>query len=166
MRKKSTRFLSAALAACMMLSVVPVGAFAAAPAAASAESGVSVQDEEQEIRLTGGETITDEKIAEDGSNGVYTLSGEYSNGITIAATQPVTLNLKDTVTGKISKKPLLNVTGTGTVTVNGNDGAFEVKYYSDECASFLEVDNAAADVTVEGGKYSYPFTSYYGKAFF
>ena len=30
MRKKSTRLLSAALAACMMLSVLPVGAFAAA----------------------------------------------------------------------------------------------------------------------------------------
>ena len=29
MRKKSTRLLSAALAACMMLSVLPVGAFAA-----------------------------------------------------------------------------------------------------------------------------------------
>ena len=31
MRKKSTRLLSAALAACMMLSVLPVGAFAAEP---------------------------------------------------------------------------------------------------------------------------------------
>ena len=30
MRKKSTRLLSAALAVCMMLSVLPVGAFAAA----------------------------------------------------------------------------------------------------------------------------------------
>ena len=43
MRKKSTRLLSAALAACMMLSVLPVGAFAAAPAAASTESAVSTQ---------------------------------------------------------------------------------------------------------------------------
>lgn len=31
MRKKSTRLLSAALAVCMMLSVLPVGAFAAEP---------------------------------------------------------------------------------------------------------------------------------------
>ena len=38
MRKKSTRFLSAALAVCMMLSVLPVGAFAAEP-----ENSVSVQ---------------------------------------------------------------------------------------------------------------------------
>ena len=43
MRKKSTRLLSAALAVCMMLSALPVGAFAAQPAAASAESSVSTQ---------------------------------------------------------------------------------------------------------------------------
>lgn len=43
MRKKSTRLLSAALAACMMLSVLPVGAFAAEPGAAEPENGVSAQ---------------------------------------------------------------------------------------------------------------------------
>lgn len=41
MRKKSTRLLSAALAVCMMLSVLPVGAFAAEPGAAEQENGVS-----------------------------------------------------------------------------------------------------------------------------
>ena len=50
MRKKSTRFLSAALAACMMVSVLPVGAFAAAPAAASTESAVSTQAEEEFVQ--------------------------------------------------------------------------------------------------------------------
>ena len=43
MRKKSTRLLSAALAACMMLSVLPVGAFAAEPGAEEQENGVSAQ---------------------------------------------------------------------------------------------------------------------------
>ena len=43
MRKKSTRLLSAALAACMMLSVLPVGAFAAAPGAEEQENGASAQ---------------------------------------------------------------------------------------------------------------------------
>ena len=43
MRKKSTRLLSAALAVCMMLSVLPVGAFAAEPGAAEQENGVSAQ---------------------------------------------------------------------------------------------------------------------------
>ena len=43
MRKKSTRLLSAALAACMMLSVLPVGAFAAEPGAEEQENGASAQ---------------------------------------------------------------------------------------------------------------------------
>ena len=51
MRKKSTRLLSAALAACMMLSALPVGAFAAAPAAASTESAVSTQAEEDAVAI-------------------------------------------------------------------------------------------------------------------
>ena len=51
MRKKSTRFLSAALAACMMVSALPVGAFAAEPAAASAESSVSTQAEEDAVAI-------------------------------------------------------------------------------------------------------------------
>ena len=42
MRKKSTRLLSAALAVCMMLSVLPVGAFAAEPGT-EPENGVSAQ---------------------------------------------------------------------------------------------------------------------------
>ena len=43
MRKKSTRLLSAALAVCMMLSVLPVGAFAAEPGAEEQENGASAQ---------------------------------------------------------------------------------------------------------------------------
>ena len=44
MRKKSTRLLSAALAACMMLSVLPVGAFAAEPGTEPENgNGVSAQ---------------------------------------------------------------------------------------------------------------------------
>ena len=51
MRKKSMRLISAALAACMMVSVLPVGAFAAAPAAASTESAVSTQVEEDAVAI-------------------------------------------------------------------------------------------------------------------
>lgn len=43
MRKKSTRLLSAALAVCMMLSALPVGAFAAEPGAEEQENGASAQ---------------------------------------------------------------------------------------------------------------------------
>lgn len=45
MRKKSTRLLSAALAVCMMLSALPVGAFAAEPGAEEQENGASAQAE-------------------------------------------------------------------------------------------------------------------------
>ena len=51
MRKKSTRLLSAALAVCMMLSVLPVGAFAAEPGAEEQESGVSAQAEEDAVAI-------------------------------------------------------------------------------------------------------------------
>ena len=51
MRKKSTRLLSAALAVCMMASTLPVSAFAAQPAAASAESSVSTQAEEDAVAI-------------------------------------------------------------------------------------------------------------------
>lgn len=43
MRKKGTRLLSAALAVCMMLSALPVGAFAAEPGAEEQENGASAQ---------------------------------------------------------------------------------------------------------------------------
>lgn len=43
MRKKSTRLLSAALAVCMMLSALPVGAFAVEPGAEEQENGASAQ---------------------------------------------------------------------------------------------------------------------------
>ena len=51
MRKKSTRLLSAALAVCMMLSVLPVGAFAAEPGAEEPENGVSAQAEEDAVAI-------------------------------------------------------------------------------------------------------------------
>lgn len=51
MRKKSTRLLSAALAVCMMLSVLPVGAFAAAPGAEEQENGASAQAEEDAVAI-------------------------------------------------------------------------------------------------------------------
>lgn len=50
MRKKSTRLLSAALAVCMMLSALPVGAFAAEPGAAEPENGASAQAEEEFVQ--------------------------------------------------------------------------------------------------------------------
>lgn len=53
MRKKSTRLLSAALAACMMLSVLPVGAFAAEPGAEEQENGASAQADSVDSEFVG-----------------------------------------------------------------------------------------------------------------
>ena len=53
MRKKSTRLLSAALAVCMMLSVLPVGAFAAEPGAEEQENGVSAQADAVDSEFVG-----------------------------------------------------------------------------------------------------------------
>ena len=52
MRKKSTRLLSAALAACMMLSVLPVGAFAAEPGT-EPENAVTAQEEVHTLNKNG-----------------------------------------------------------------------------------------------------------------
>ena len=69
MRKKSTRLLSAALAVCMMLSVLPVGAFAAEPGAAEPENGVSAQADA---------AVPGKKITE---GGTYTMEkGVYLDG--------------------------------------------------------------------------------------
>lgn len=53
MRKKSTRLLSAALAVCMMLSALPVGAFAAEPGAAEQENGASAQADSVDSEFVG-----------------------------------------------------------------------------------------------------------------
>lgn len=53
MRKKSTRLLSAALAVCMMLSVLPVGAFAAEPGAEEQENGASAQADPVDSEFVG-----------------------------------------------------------------------------------------------------------------
>lgn len=53
MRKKSTRLLSAALAVCMMLSVLPVGAFAAEPGAEEQENGASAQADSVDSEFVG-----------------------------------------------------------------------------------------------------------------
>ena len=54
MRKKSTRLLSAALAVCMMLSVLPVGAFALEVGAADPAAAVSEQEAATPYHLDGG----------------------------------------------------------------------------------------------------------------
>ena len=96
MRKKSTRLLSAALAACMMLSVLPVGAFAAEPGT-EPENTATAQEETVGYPLKGGERINKEFIVAHGNT--YTIGGEetYQNPITIDTNQDVTIKFINNV---------------------------------------------------------------------
>ena len=94
MRKKSTRLLSAALAACMMLSVLPVGAFAAEPGT-EPENAVTAQEEVHTLNKNG-DNIT--------SGGTYTMEGGPYTG-------PITVNVQD------DKDVIINITGSVTTSI-------------------------------------------------
>ena len=153
MRKKSTRLLSAALAACMMLSVLPVGAFAAEPGT-EPENGNGVSAQAEETLPFAGKEITE--------GGTYTMEGgEY--------TGPITVNVQD------GKDVIINITGSvttsiedmlikvvkGHVTINGGNNVTventrEEKGYSDGIGYVLiglssKDDNTT--VEINGGTY-------------
>ena len=96
MRKKSTRLLSAALAVCMMLSVLPVGAFALEVGAADPAAAVSEQEAATPYHLDGSKKIDidEDFIKEHGST--YTIGGEetYQYPITIDTNKDVTVTIK------------------------------------------------------------------------
>ena len=155
MRKKSLRFISAALAVSMMASTLPVGAFALEVGAADPAATVSEQKAAKSHRLEGGEII-----GEDVANGaVYTLSGNYSRGISITTSKDITINIEGevTITG-VAK--FLDVTGTGKVTINGTkEGANQKIKMTTNCrevggdTGIVYLDAAGADVTCNGGDY-------------
>ena len=100
MRKKSTRLLSAALAVCMMLSVLPVGAFALEVGAADPAAAVSEQKAATPYHLDGDKDkiiINEGFIAKHGNT--YTIGGEetYQYPITIDTNQEVTIKFINNV---------------------------------------------------------------------
>ena len=156
MRKKSLRFISAALAVSMMASTLPVGAFALEVGAGETTATVSEQKAATSHRLEGGEII-----GEGVANGtVYTLSGNYTQGISITTSKDITINIEGevTVTG-VAK--FLDVTGTGKVTINGTkDGADQKIKMTTDCnvmntgdTGVVYLEAAGADVTCNGGDY-------------
>ena len=157
MRKKSLRFISAALAVSMMASTLPVGAFALEVGAGETTAAVSEQKAATSHRLGGGEIIGEGLVETYGT--VYTLSGNYTQGITIETKQDITINIEGevTVTGVVK---FLHVTGTGKVTINGTKDGVDQKIKM--TTNFGEVggdtgivylDAAGADVTCNGGDY-------------
>ena len=155
MRKKSTRLLSAALAACMMLSVLPVGAFAAEPGT-EPENAVTAQEEAQTLPKTGG-SIT--------SGGTYTMEGgEY--------TGPITVNVQDgndviiNITGHVttSIKDVLIEVVNGQVKINGDGATVEniregLGSYHGIGSALIALSSTDNNTTVEinGGTYSNKF---------
>ena len=95
MRKKSTRLLSAALAVCMMLSVLPVGAFAAEPGAAEQENGASAQADSVDSEFVGinNTNFPDSvfrKYVEDNIDKADTTSGQKDGRLSKAERDAVT----------------------------------------------------------------------------
>ena len=148
MRKKSMRFISAALAACMMASTLPVGAFALEGNTAP-ESGVSTQAEE-----TVAETVTtiptETKVYTIAEGGNYELLGGNYGRIEINmtdTTKPVNITLKGNVAETLDD-PLFTVTNAGVVNIV-NEG------YDVDCSGkhVMYERDAGAQVTITGGQY-------------
>ena len=149
MRKKSTRLLSAALAACMMLSVLPVGAFAAEPGT-EPENTATAQEEVHILNKTG-DSIT--------TGGTYTMeSGPYTGQITVNVEDggDVIINITGDVTTNI-ETALINVV-KGHVTINGGTATVENTregFTSDIGYALicLSSEDANTKVEINGGTY-------------
>lgn len=150
MRKKSTRLLSAALAACMMLSVLPVGAFAAEPGAAEQENGVSAQVETEPYPLKGGEIVNDKFVEAHGD--VYELSGPYTESITVDTTKNVTLNIVGNVDVNM-RSALLNVKDARDLKINAGQYEVVAKVKNTDAAAFMNLNASSATVVVQNGRY-------------
>ena len=156
MRKKSLRFISAALAVSMMASTLPVGAFALEVGAGETTAAVSEQEPATSHRLEGGKPIDEDFVEAYGT--VYTLSGNYTKGISITTSKDITINIEGevTVTGVVK---FLHVTGTGKVTINGTKDGAAIKMTTNcEAVDTIDsgivyLDAAGADVTCNGGDY-------------
>lgn len=156
MRKKSTRLLSAALAACMMLSVLPVGAFAAEPGT-EPENGNGVSAQAEETLPFAGKEITE--------GGTYTMEGgEY--------TGPITVNVQDgndviiKITGHVttSIEDVLIEVVNGQVKINGDGATVEniregLGSYHGIGSALIALSSTDNNTTVEinGGTYSNKF---------
>ena len=150
MRKKSTRLLSAALAVCMMLSVLPVGAFAAEPGAAEQENGVSAQKETNPYPLKGREIVNDTFVTEHGD--VYELSGPYTESITVDTTKNVTLNIVGNVNVNM-RSALLNVKDARDLKINAGQYGVVANVKNTDAAAFMNLNATNATVVVQNGRY-------------
>lgn len=155
MRKKSTRLLSAALAVCMMLSVLPVGAFAAEPDT-EPENAVTAQ-EEVHILGKNGDSIT--------TGGTYTMErGEYTGQITVNVQDgnDVIINITGDVTTSIGDvlikvvKGHVKIYGNGETVENIREGLGSYYGIGSALIALSSTDNNTT-VEINGGTYSNKF---------
>lgn len=160
MRKSGMRFISAALAACMMASVLPVSAFASGGGTATdPESSISTR-----AAVTGTVLKDGDKIS---SEGEYILHGDYTKQITIDSTEPVTINIVGnvnyTLTGDghdtygllyVEKVPKLTINGTGA-TVTGQAGDFLFSDTRDDSSPKREINVVGGTYTTRGDTFRF-----------
>lgn len=138
-----------------MLSVLPVGAFAAEPGAAEQENGASAQA--AVYHLVGGETIDDDFIALNGSSysmsNAYTESGEYTKNITIDTTKDVTIEVTGDINYNVNNSSLWHVKNVNDLTIKNNGHTVQVD--STRYIQILreEYDVQVGKITVDGGTY-------------
>ena len=130
------RLISLLLAFSMMLTFLPAGAV-------SAFAEENTIDPEKGVLLKSGDTINDKFIEEHNGATTYQMRNDYASGVTISASQKVTIN----ITGNIDYKgTLFNVSNSGNVTVDNN------KNYTVKGGARV-VSLVQGTITVNGGTY-------------
>ncbi len=167
MRKKSMRFISAALAACMMASTLPVNALALEdlPGGSYSENGVTAQENE-EAEPTPTELIPTKSITITEGGNYVIPEGTYAGNITIKltdTTETVNITIKGDVTPTYAD-PFINVVNAGVVNVDLDGHVFDGATYK---RHFMYLYNSTADVTVSNGRFKassfHPFMTGAGK---
>ena len=162
MKKQRLRLISAALAACMMASILPVNALALEdlPGGGTPENGVTAQ-ENAAIELTPTKSITIDK------GGNYEIpGGNYAGNITIRltdTTETVNITIKGDIT-PTRADPFIDVKNAGVVNVDLDGHVFDGATYK---RHFMYLYNSTAEVTVSNGKFRassfHPFMTGAGK---
>ena len=130
------RLISLLLAFSMMLTFLPAGAV-------SAFAEENTIDPEKGVLLKSGDTINDKFIGEHDGATTYQMRDNYASGVTISASEKVTIN----ITGNIDYKgTLFNVSDSGNVTVENN------KNYTVKGGARV-VSLVQGTITVNGGTY-------------
>lgn len=150
MRKKSVmRFISAALAACMMASTLSVGAFALEVGTAP-ESSVSVQEDDTVVLPIDGEGFDENNVYWIRQGGTYELkAGHYTGQYRIVTDDDLTINITGNIT--FTNGYLLYAEKAGTMQIN-NSGDYTVDG-TGYGTHFVQLFNATGETTITGGTY-------------